>query len=46
MIISNCRLFLDIYLSAVDESALAVPTNSLGPMSEIAQFSNQKMGFD
>jgi hypothetical protein len=32
----------DIYLLAVDESALAVPTNSLGPMSEIAQFSNQK----
>ena len=35
-------LLLDIYLPAVDESALAVPTNSLGAMSKIAQFSNQK----
>jgi hypothetical protein len=33
-------VFLDIYLSAVDQSALAVPTSSLGPMSKIAQFSN------
>jgi hypothetical protein len=29
-----------IYLSAVDQSALAVPTSSLGPMSKIAQFSS------
>jgi hypothetical protein len=33
-------VFLDIYLSAVDRSALAVPTSSLGAMSKIAQFSN------
>jgi len=37
---SRHRLFLDIYLLAVDQSALLVPTSSLGPMSKIAQFSN------